>query len=39
MGIVRDGGRVTHHSKPMSPIISGNAKGVEVLVPSAAMGR
>ncbi len=38
MGIVRDGGRVTHNYKPMSPIIYSNAKEVVVLVPSAAMG-
>lgn len=38
MGIVRDGGRVTHNYQPMNPIIYSNAKEVVVLVPSAAMG-
>ncbi len=33
MGIVRDGGRVTHNYRPMSPIIYGDAKEVVVLVP------
>ena len=33
MGIVRDGGRVTHNYKSMSPIIYSDAKEVVVLVP------
>lgn len=33
MGIVRDGGRVTHNYRSMSPIIYGDAKEVVLLVP------
>ncbi|MCA2980474.1 MAG: hypothetical protein INH37_19560, partial [Myxococcaceae bacterium] len=33
MGIVRDGGRVTHNYRSMPPIIYGDAKEVVVLVP------
>ena len=34
MGIVRNGGRITHNYKPMSPIIYGDAKEVVILIPS-----
>jgi hypothetical protein len=37
MGIVRDGGRVTHNYKTMGPIIYGDAKEVVILVPKAAL--
>ncbi len=39
MGIVRDGGRVTHNYRPMSPIIYRDAREVVVLVPSGSMSR
>lgn len=37
MGIVRDGGKVTHNYKSMSPVIYGDAKEVVILVPKAAL--
>jgi hypothetical protein len=37
MGIVRDGGRVTHNYASMSPIIYGDAKEVVLLVPKGAL--
>lgn len=39
MGIVRDGGRVTHNYRDMSPIIYRDAKEVVVLVPSDSLGK
>jgi len=37
MGIVRNGGRVTHNYADMSPIIYGNAKEVVLLVPKSSL--
>ena len=37
MGIVRDGGRVTHNYESMSPIIYSDAKEVVLLVPKGAL--
>lgn len=37
MGIVRNGGRVTHNYADMSPIIYGNAKEVVLLVPKKSL--
>jgi len=37
MGIVRDGGRVTHNYQSMSPIIYGDAKEVVLLVPKGSV--
>jgi hypothetical protein len=37
MGIVRDGARVTHNYRSMSPIIYRDAREVVILVPSAAV--
>ncbi|MBL8955808.1 MAG: peptidoglycan-binding protein [Myxococcaceae bacterium] len=37
MGIVRDGGRVTHNYRSMSPIIYRDAREVVILVPTAAL--
>jgi LAS superfamily LD-carboxypeptidase LdcB len=34
MGIVRNGGRITHNYAPMSPIIYGDAKEVVILIPN-----
>lgn len=34
MGIVRNGGRITHNYESMSPIIYGDAKEVVILIPS-----
>lgn len=39
MGIVRNGGRVTHNYRSMSPIIYGDAKEVVVLVPSDSLAK
>ncbi|MFL5352938.1 peptidoglycan-binding domain-containing protein [Archangium sp.] len=37
MGVVRDGGRVTHNFESMNPIIYGDAKSVVILVPKDAL--
>jgi uncharacterized Zn-binding protein involved in type VI secretion len=39
MGVVRDGGRVTHNYKSMSPIIYSDAKEVVLLVPSDSLSK
>jgi len=39
MGIVRDGGRVTHHDASMSPVSYSDAREVVVLVPRGSSPR
>jgi hypothetical protein len=39
MGIVRNGGRVTHNYRPMSPVIYSDAREVVVLVPRGSVAR